>query len=203
MDATKLKGWNYIVYILISNNFENNIFYLHELYEFEPYFKLVYPANLHIKDKLRQTLQNLRNKRLVKFIGKGVYQLEDLNRVSSCDDKYGEEVVYLLSNSSIPEWVKIGRSSSINRRMKELYNTSVPLPFRLEDRLVVHSVGQSQVLEKTIHSMIDTINPDARKNTEANKREFFKLSVDQGKMIFQLVTRIAKIDIERNKSLSL
>ena len=72
-----LKGWNYIVYTLISNNFKSNTFSLTDLYSFEPYFKAVYPSNFHVKDKLRQILQNLRNKGVLEFKYTGKYGLLD------------------------------------------------------------------------------------------------------------------------------
>ena len=55
-----------------------------------------------------------------------MYQLIDqeetiINKTSKYDEN---ETVYLLSNESIPGWVKIGRTNSIERRLKELYNTS-------------------------------------------------------------------------------
>ncbi|QLY40648.1 hypothetical protein HF295_07235 [Hujiaoplasma nucleasis] len=201
MDASKLKGWNYIVYVLVKNNFESNKFSLAEIYEFEPYFKMVYPDNYHIKDKIRQTLQKLRDHDLLKFFGQGEYQLLEEREYEIKEEKCSEEVVYLLTNESIPGWVKIGRSNSVSRRLKELYNTSVPLPFILEDKIVVDNKENSFMLEKSIHSIIDTINPSVRKNTEAKRREFFKLTVDQGKMIFQLVTRITRVNVYSDMSL--
>lgn len=63
----ELRGWQYIVYELIKNNFKDNSFTLFELYSFEEYFKLVYPHNYHIKDKLRQTLQKLRDNGYLTF----------------------------------------------------------------------------------------------------------------------------------------
>ncbi|MDY0302519.1 MAG: GIY-YIG nuclease family protein [Candidatus Moranbacteria bacterium] len=187
-----LKGWNFIVYTLIKNNFKNNPFTLDELYQFEKYFQQVYPSNFHIKDKLRQILQNLRDKGVLAFISKGNYQLlVDFKEVES--QTYTQEVVYLLSNESIPGWVKIGRTNAIDRRLKDLYNTSVPLPFKVEETIETKTLENSRVLEKSIHSIIDTLNPNLRKNTDANRREFFKLSADEGKHVFKLVTQIMAI----------
>jgi hypothetical protein len=87
------------------------------------------------KEKLRQTLQNLRDKSLLSFQSRGTYQLlTDLKFVSNRKTNQ-QEIVYLLSNDSIPGWVKIGRTNAIDRRLKELYNTSVPLPFKLEESI--------------------------------------------------------------------
>jgi len=135
MTNNNLKGWNFIVYTLIKNNFKSNSFNLSELYKYEQYFSLVYPANFHIQEKLRQTLQNLRNKGLLVFHAKGQYQLIQSEVFESVIEDNQQELVYLLSNESIPGWVKIGRTNAIERRLKELYNTSVPLPFRIEETI--------------------------------------------------------------------
>lgn len=189
-----LKGWNYIVFILIKNNFSFNTFTLANLYKYEPYFRQVYPANSHIKEKLRQTLQNLRKKGLLEFqSNKGSYRLIEYTLQDEGKIDKQQELVYLLSNISIPGWVKIGRTNSIDRRLKELYNTSVPLPFKVEESIETNSFEESSELEKGIHSIIDTLNPKLRKNTDAFKREFFNMSIEEGKSIFKLVTQIVNI----------
>lgn len=188
----ELTGWNFIVYTLLKNNFQNNPFTLDELYRFEPYFQKVYPDNYHIKDKLRQILQNLRDKGLLDFLSRGEYQLI-LKTKEQINETFSHEVVYLLSNECIPGWVKIGRTKSIEERLSKLYSTSVPLPFKVEQTLSTTNVQNSRLLEKSIHNIIDTINPDLRKNTDASRREFFKLTPEQGKYVFQLVNQIMGI----------
>lgn len=188
-----LKGWNYIVYVLIRNNFEADVFSLSELYQYEQYFAQVYPRNMHIKEKLRQTLQNLRDKGLVEFVSKGLYQMNF--EFDEADQNIEEEdLIYLLSNPSIPEWVKIGRTNSIERRLKELYNTSVPLPFEVIETIRTDTRESSEILEKSIHNIIDTLNPGLRKYTEANRREFFKMTPEEGKKIFELVSNIVGVN---------
>lgn len=194
MKKNDLKGWNYIVYILIKNNFEKKPFYLKDLYAFESYFKMVYPINLHVKAKLRQTLQKLRDKGLLEFLSKSHYKLTFNEEINLANEKDEFELIYLLSNESIPGWIKIGRTNSIERRLKDLYNTSIPLPFKVEKKIEITSHQKSITLEKSIHNIIDTINPNLRKNTEANRREFFKLTPEEGKRIFELISQIMKLD---------
>lgn len=194
MSKFELKGWNHIVNTIIINHFKNGDFTLKELYEFEPFFKLVYPENLHIKAKLRQTLQKLRNYGLVEFKSKGVYEYKGVYNKPE-KSKNQQELVYLLSNDSMPNWVKIGRTKQIDRRLKELYSTSVPTPFKLEAIIETDTLERSSELEKSIHSVIDTINPSLRKDTEASKREFFNMSAESGKQVFELVSRIMGINL--------
>lgn len=197
-----LKGWNFIVYTLIINNFKTLGFSLQELYQYEEYFKMVYPSNYHIKDKLRQTLQNLRDKGLLVFLAQGNYRLVNIKVSDEIVEVKKQELVYLLSNESIPGWVKIGRTNAIDRRVKELYNTSVPLPFKVEETIQTSTLEQSRVLEKSIHSIIDTLNPSLRKHTEASRREFFRLTINEGKSIFSLVNKIVGITPIPNKQIS-
>lgn len=53
-------------------------FTLEELYAFENKLKVKYPNNNHIKDKIRQQLQFLRDKGLIEFNGRGNYRKIEL-----------------------------------------------------------------------------------------------------------------------------
>jgi len=46
-------------------------FTLQDIYNFEPDLRIVHPENKHIKDKIRQQLQFLRDKNYLDFIGRG------------------------------------------------------------------------------------------------------------------------------------
>lgn len=201
MKSQVLKGWKHIVYTIITNHFHGDVFTLEQLYQFEPHFAKVYPSNYHIKDKIRQILQQLRDLGLVSFSNQGSYQLVDVQPQTRVEPLTVEQV-YLLMNESLPGWVKIGRTNSIQRRLKELYNTSVPLPFKIIDTITLSSENDSRTLEKTIHSIIDTLNPKLRKDTEAKRREFFQMTPEQGKSIFELVTKIVGIQPTTNADLT-
>lgn len=51
-------------------------FSLQDIYSFESDLKIIHPDNKHIKDKIRQQLQFLRNKNYLDFIGQGKYILK-------------------------------------------------------------------------------------------------------------------------------
>ena len=48
-------------------------FSLSQVYAFEPELKKKHPGNHHIKDKIRQQLQVLRDKGFIDFVGRGIY----------------------------------------------------------------------------------------------------------------------------------
>ena len=70
----ELKGWILDIMNCIDKLGKNE-FKLNEIYAFEKYLKIKHPENRHIKDKIRQQLQFLRDKGYLKFIGNGKYKL--------------------------------------------------------------------------------------------------------------------------------
>lgn len=70
-----LEGRGWIIDILnCINRIENSIFTLKEVYNFEAELQIKHPNNLHIKDKIRQQLQILRDKGIIEFCGRGIYR---------------------------------------------------------------------------------------------------------------------------------
>lgn len=49
-------------------------FTLSQMYEFENKLSIQFPQNNHIKDKIRQQLQILRDQNMIEFIGRGLYK---------------------------------------------------------------------------------------------------------------------------------
>ena len=55
------------------------------------------------------------------------------------------KIVYILTNQSMPDTIKIGITDNLERRMKELDNTSTPLPFECYYAV---EVQDAKVIEK-------------------------------------------------------
>lgn len=68
------KGWILDIMNCIDRLKMRN-FSLSDMYAFENSLAKKYPANKHIKDKIRQQLQVLRDKEYLEFVGRGKYQL--------------------------------------------------------------------------------------------------------------------------------
>lgn len=68
------KGWLLDVMNCVEK-LEKKEFTLDEVYSFESVLNEKHPANKHIKDKIRQLLQVLRNKGYLEFTGRGRYRL--------------------------------------------------------------------------------------------------------------------------------
>lgn len=67
------RGW--ILDILnCVNKIETNEFSLDQMYQFEDWLAVKYPDNHHIREKIRQQLQILRQKGIIEFKGRGYYR---------------------------------------------------------------------------------------------------------------------------------
>ena len=66
------RGWTLDVLQCIDKLEAN--FSLNQVYAFADLLKLKYPENNHIKDKIRQQLQVLRDRGIIEFLGRGHYQ---------------------------------------------------------------------------------------------------------------------------------
>lgn len=80
--------------------------------------------------------------------------------------------IYILTNESFHKsnWVKIGYTTNIKNRLRELSNTSVPMPY---DVYATYEVPISAgIADKALHSLIQKLNPNLR--LTAN-REFFEI----------------------------
>ncbi|ETA70134.1 GIY-YIG nuclease family protein [Candidatus Pelagibacter ubique] len=86
------------------------------------------------------------------------------------------KIVYILTNQSMPDTIKIGITDNLERRMKELDNTSTPLPFECYYAV---EVQDAKVIEKKIHEGLD----DSRIR---QSREFFNTSPEQAKAILEI-----------------
>lgn len=87
------------------------------------------------------------------------------------------EIVYVLTNEAMEGMVKIGRTTtSIEQRIRELDNTSLPLPFQC---FYAAEVSNSAVVEGKLHRIFS----DKRIRTN---REFFRVDANQVREAIQL-----------------
>jgi len=85
-------------------------------------------------------------------------------------------IVYILTNQSMPDTIKIGITDNLERRVKELDNTSVALPFECYYAVEVKDASK---IEKKIHEGLD--DKRIRQN-----REFFNTSAEMAKSILEI-----------------
>lgn len=90
-------------------------------------------------------------------------------------DKTG--VIYILTNPSFPEYVKIGYADDIDKRLQRLNRSEcIPFAFRVYATYEVNS----RLSDLKNHSIIDKLNPNLRSienfNGKQRIREFYAMS---------------------------
>jgi len=73
-EQVKAKGWILDIMNCIDV-LGKKVFLLNDLYSFEKQLQLKHPSNKHVKDKIRQQLQFLRDRGYLEFSGKGKYKI--------------------------------------------------------------------------------------------------------------------------------
>ena len=81
-------------------------------------------------------------------------------------DKTG--VIYILTNPSFPEYVKIGYADDIDKRLQQLNRSEcIPFAFRVYATYEVNS----RLSDLKIHSIIDKLNPNLRSIENFNGKQ--------------------------------
>lgn len=75
VDDVDAKGWILNIMNCIDSIGKTE-FTLNDIYNFEKELHVLHPENNHIKDKIRQQLQYLRDKNYLDFVGRGIYRLK-------------------------------------------------------------------------------------------------------------------------------
>ena len=100
-------------------------------------------------------------------------------------------VIYILTNPSFPEYVKIGYADDINRRLQQL-NRSECIPFAF--RVYATYEVDSRLSDLKIHSIIDKLNPNLRsiENFDGKKRvrEFYAMTPEDAYSILEALAEI-------------
>ena len=100
--------------------------------------------------------------------------------------------IYILKNPSFPDYIKIGYADDVHSRLKQLNDKSaVPFAFRLYAYYKVNH----RLEDKTVHEIIDKLNPSLRAKDNIDgkerKREFFEMSAED---VYDILHCIAKIN---------
>lgn len=100
-------------------------------------------------------------------------------------------VVYILTNPSFKEYVKIGYADDVEKRLQQL-NRSECTPFAF--RIYATYEVQARLDDLKLHRMIDQINPNLRSidNVDGKKRvrEFYAMSPETAYAIFETIAEL-------------
>ena len=97
--------------------------------------------------------------------------------------------IYILTNESFhrDNWIKIGYTANVQRRIRELSNTSVPLPYELYASYEIPASEEMEQSDKYLHGLIEQLNPELRL---VPNREFFEMEPEDA---YNLLLVLAKI----------
>lgn len=101
-------------------------------------------------------------------------------------------VIYILTNPSFKEYVKIGFAHDIEKRLRQLNRSeTIPFAFRV---YAIYEVN-SELTDKELHNLIDQLNPDLRtiETFDGKKRvkEFYAMSAEEAYAILESIAKIS------------
>lgn len=101
-------------------------------------------------------------------------------------------VVYILTNPSFPDYVKIGYAKDIEKRLRQLNRSeTIPFAFRV---YAVYEVDKA-LTDKELHKLIDTINPDLRTietfDGKERVKEFYAMSAEDAYLLLECIAKIS------------
>ncbi len=101
-------------------------------------------------------------------------------------------VIYILTNPSFPGYIKIGYARDIEKRLKQLNRSeTVPFAFRV---YAVYEVD-SELTDKELHKLIDTLNPDLRTietfDGKERVKEFYAMSKEDAYSLLECIAKIS------------
>ena len=100
-------------------------------------------------------------------------------------------VIYILTNPSFPEYVKIGYADDIDSRLNQL-NRSECIPFAF--RVYATYEVSNRLVDLKLHNLIDQLNPTLRSietfNGKQRKREFYAMSPEEAYALLEAIAEI-------------
>lgn len=101
-------------------------------------------------------------------------------------------MIYVLTNPSFPQFIKIGYSDDVDRFVAEL-NASNTTPYSF--RIYATYVTSERMAERALHQLIDRIIPNPctcdRRELKLHMRGFFEMSPDDAYCLLETIARIS------------
>ena len=101
-------------------------------------------------------------------------------------------VIYILTNPSFPDYIKIGYARDLEKRLKQL-NRSGTIPFAFR-AYAVYEVD-SELTDKELHKLIDALNPDLRTietfDGKERVKEFYAMSAEDAYALLECIAKIS------------
>lgn len=106
-------------------------------------------------------------------------------------EKMMQGCIYILTNPSFPQYVKIGYADDVEKRLEQL-NRSECIPFAF--RLYAYYKVPVRLTDMKLHSLIDKLNPNLRSiedfNGKKRVREFYAMEAHDAYSILETIAEI-------------
>lgn len=100
--------------------------------------------------------------------------------------------IYILTNPSFPDYVKIGYAKNVQNRLNQL-NKSEALPFAF--RIFATYETPNKLTDKELHRLIDNLNPDLRSiekfDGKPRIREFYAMDPNDAYALLECIAKIS------------
>lgn len=101
-------------------------------------------------------------------------------------------VIYILTNPSFPDYVKIGYATDIEKRLKQLNRSeTIPFAFRV---YAIYEVDKG-LSDKELHKLIDTLNPELRTietfDGKERVKEFYAMAAEDAYSLLECIAKIS------------
>ncbi len=100
--------------------------------------------------------------------------------------------IYILTNPSFPQYVKIGYANDIEKRLKQL-NRSETIPYAFRVYAIYET--DNRLTDKELHRLIDNLNPDLRTidnfDGKTRTKEFFAMSPEEAYSLLECIAKIS------------
>ncbi len=101
-------------------------------------------------------------------------------------------VIYILTNPSFSEYVKIGYATDIEKRLKHLNRSeTIPYAFRVYATYDV----ETELTDKELHRLIDMLNPDLRTietfDGKTRTKEFYAMKPEEAYSLLECIAKIS------------
>ena len=99
--------------------------------------------------------------------------------------------IYILTNPSFPDYVKIGYADNVENRLQQLNRSEcIPFAFRVYAKYAVNS----RLSDIKVHAIIDKLNPNLRSienfNGQKRVREFYAMSAEDAYAVLEAMAEI-------------
>lgn len=110
--------------------------------------------------------------------------------MTKSSDKAG--VIYILTNPSFPDYIKIGYATDIEKRLAQLNRSEcMPFAFRV---YAIYSVD-APLQDKTLHSIIDQLNPKLRAidnfDGKSRTKEFYAMTAEEAYALLENIATLS------------